>query len=137
MSQNIQIVHDFNIPDHKEELNKANELIINIKTKFKNVQLIKIFDGKTHLNLYDETILALDYIGRLSEMAFALEDEMEEYYFKTYSNSPQLAKKLFLSHYAKINQPYNLLKNRCFKILDELDKEYYKINKKHPLNWKI
>ena len=40
-----------------------------------------------------------------------------------------------LEHYEKIHHPYDILKNRCFKLLDEYDELYFKLNKTTPPNW--
>jgi hypothetical protein len=128
---------NFQLPDHSVELEKADEIIKNLKDKFKNIQIKKSIDGQTHTLLYEEVIRVLDYVGRLSESVFQIEPQIEELYTLHYQKSPQLGKKLCNDHYEKLHYPYTLLKNRCFKLLEDLDEEYIKLNKANPPNWNI
>lgn len=126
-----------NLPDHKEELKTAKDHIEKIKYQFKFIVIQDSLNDKTHEAMYEEIVRVLDYVGRLSMHAFKLEGCLEEMYFDKYRNSPKLAKHLWLQHYEEIHSPYNLLKNRCFKLLNDLDKAYINKFKKHPPNWKI
>lgn len=128
---------DFELPDHSNELSKAEEIIDKLKNRLKIIKLQKRIDDKTHSETFEEVVRILDYIGKLSQPAFNIEDQLETLYIKAYVHSPELAKKLWHDHYGEIHHPYNLLKNRCFKMLDELDAEYIKRNKKYPPNWNI
>ena len=130
------ISHDFNLPCHDNELSHAGDVIEKLKNKLRIIETRGTIDGKTHTALFEQVIRALDYVGRLSMPAFAIEDELEEMYKMKFLHAPELAKKLWLDHYEKFHHPYNTLKNRCFKLLDELDDEYIKCHKKNPPNWK-
>jgi len=131
------IKHDFNLPDHSNELLMATEIIQKIKNKLKQIKKIKNINDKTYEQLYEETIRILDYIGNLSMSVFKVEEEIERMYTMQFQHSPQLGKKLCNDHYTNIHHPYSLLKNRCFKLLDDLDDEYIKRNKRKPPNWNI
>lgn len=135
-NEEVEELTTFELPDHGNELSLAEETIEKLKNRLKIIVLQKSITGKSHEELYEDTMRVLDFVGQLSLPAFALEDEMQEYYTKTYIHAPQLAKKLWLSHYGKLHQPYNLLKNRCFRLLEEIDAEYFKRHKKRPPNWK-
>jgi hypothetical protein len=137
MSNECFITHDFRLPNHSNELCTAEEIIEKLKTKFKEIQENKTIDDKSHDYLYNEVIRILDYVGRLSMAVFAIEEEMEKLYVLQYKQSPELAKKLWNDHYEELHHPYTLLKNRCFRMLEELDKEYQKVHKKNPPNWNI
>jgi len=69
--------------------------------------------------------------------AFAIEDDIERLYTLHYAKFPELAKKLCNDHYENIHHPYTLLKNRCFRMLEDLDKLYIEIHEKYPPNWNI
>jgi hypothetical protein len=132
------ISHDFKLPAHVDELNKAEEVIENLKNELN--QLIRLpatskFDDNAHENLYERIIQMLDYVGELSNPAFRINDELEEMYTKQYIHSPQLGKQLWLEHLDKLHHPYDLLKNRCFRLLDDLDEFFIKKNKRKPKNW--
>ena len=94
-------------------------------------------NDEIHTSLYERTALLLFYVGKLSESVFKLEDEVERKAFSLFSKTPELAKKAFDDYYYKLHYRYDLLKNRCFKIFEDLDKEYIKKYKKYPPNWKI
>jgi|GEM_PF-1947491 len=130
-----QIICNITIPDHSEELCKAEILIKKNQIKVKKLYKQKHISNIQHDFIYEDTIRILDYIGRLSMEIFNLENDLENFYFKTYKHSPELAKKLWLDHYDNIHHPYDLLKNRCFRILDDIDELYISIHKKYPPNW--
>lgn len=129
------IIHDFKLPNHSSELSKAEDIIEKFKNRLKIIELQKRIDDKTHTDTYEEIIRVLDYVGRLSQYVFNIEDELEALYTSRYKHSPELSKKLWLDHYDSLHHPYSLLKNRCFRMLEELDAMYYKRHKKHPPNW--
>lgn len=137
MSSENFILHDFKLQNHKNELAKAEEIIETQKNKLRNLQNLKQICGKTHDTLYEEVIRILDYLGRLSMPIFAIEEELENLYILQHPKSPELAKKLFNDHYEQMHYPYDLLKNRCFRILEELDELYIEVNGKNPPNWCI
>ena len=130
------ITHDFKLPNHENELSQAEDVINKLKQKIILSEVQKMSD-KQFIETFEEIIRALDYVGKLSLPTFAIEDKMEAMYVKQYRHSPALAKKLWLDHYGNVHRPYNILKNRCFKLLDELDALYIKIHDKEPPNWKI
>jgi hypothetical protein len=129
------ITHDFKLPNHSNELSKATDFIEKLKLKIEKLKAEKSIDGNVHTTVYEEVIRVLDYVGRLSMPAFEIEEPMREMYIMQYKHSPLLAKKLWIDHYEKIHHPYTLLKNRCFRLLDELDTMYFKKFKKQPPNW--
>jgi hypothetical protein len=131
------ITHDFKLPNHYNELCKAEEVIEKLKNKFKKIEKTKTINDKNHDELYNEIIRILDYVGRLSMPAFAIEDDIERLYTLHYAKFPELAKKLWNDHYENIHHPYTLLKNRCFRMLEELDKLYIDTHEKYPPNWNI
>lgn len=128
---------DLNLPNHDDELLSAENAIYELKKQFKSHHFNRRINDNEFIIMYEETIRVLDYIGKLSIPAFEIEDKLEELYLKKYIDSPCLAKKLWLDHYDSIHHKYSLLKNRCFKILDDLDLLYQKINHKNPPNWNI
>jgi len=125
------------LPNHTNELSKAEDLIEKLKSKLETIRNEKSICDKSHDKLYEDTCRVLDYVGKLSMPAFAIEDQLEEMYAIKFKHSPQLAKKLWLDHYEHIHHPYTLLKNRCYRLLDELDTAYIKQHNKYPPNWKI
>jgi hypothetical protein len=131
------ITHDFKLPNHYNELCKAEEVIEKLKNKFKKIEKTKTINDKNHDELYNEIVRILDYVGRLSMPAFAIEDDIERLYTLHYAKFPELAKKLWNDHYENIHHPYTLLKNRCFRMLEELDQLYIETHEKYPPNWNI
>lgn len=134
--EDVKELTTFELPEHGNELSLAEETIEKLKSRLKIIVTEKSITGESHEKIYEDTMRVLDFVGQLSVPAFALEDVLEEHYTKTYLHAPQLAKRLWLDHYGKLHQPYNLLKNRCFRLLEEIDAEYFKRHKKRPPNWK-
>ena len=139
MPETVEFIqHDFNLPNHDNELSEAGDIIEKLKHKInKCIENVEIVTDKEFVRTYEEVVMALDYVGRLSMTAFSIEDEMEELYKMRYLHSPELGKQLFFDHYENVHRPYNILKNRCFKLLDEWDKYYKLLFDKDPPNWKI
>ena len=129
------ITPNFNLPDYCNELSSAEDKIEKIKIRFKKCQDENIITNIEYTALYEETTKVLDYVGRLSIPAFNVEDELKEQYFQQFRHTPALAKKLWLEHFQSIHHPYNLLKNRCFKLLEDYDELYLSIHKNYPPNW--
>ncbi|MBN1183450.1 MAG: hypothetical protein JXB49_14250 [Bacteroidales bacterium] len=127
----------FKLPDHSSQLKKADEVIESLKHNIKDLETNNNINDKIHSTLYEETVRILDYVGTLSIPVFRLEEEIESHYTMKFLNAPELSKKLFNDHYEKLHRPYTLLKNRCFKILEDLDELYLKRWKKNPPNWNI
>jgi len=128
---------ELNIPNHINELKTVNKIIVNLKLKLTLLVKHDNLNGKEHKILYEEIVRVLDYIGKLSMPAFGYETSLEEMYYLKYRSTPKLAKYLWVKHYAEIHSPYNKYKNRCFKLLKELDEAYqFKFNS-NPPNWKI
>ena len=131
------LIPDIQLPNHSVELEKADEIIKTLKSKLKELESSKLINGKQHTALYEEVIRVLDYIGRLSKPLFDMEESLEQMYILHYPKSPQLAKKLFNDHYESLHYPYTILKNRCFKMLEDLDEEFIKRWGVKPPNWNI
>lgn len=125
------------VPDHSEELLKAEEAIQKLKDRLKLMGLQKTVTDNIHTTMYDEIVYVLVYVGDLSEAVFDLGDSLEKQYIRAYLRTPELAKTLWLKHYDRLHHPYNILKNRCYKLLEELDAQYHNKFDRHPPNWKI
>lgn len=138
MSDCLEVAEtDFNLPSHDNELSKAGDIIEKLKIRIsKTINVVDLIDDKQFVIVYEEIILVLDYVGRLSMPAFAVEEEMEEHYKLKYLHSPELGKQLWLDHYENVHHPYTMLKNRCFKLLDDWDNYYKVLYEKDPPNWK-
>jgi len=132
------ITHDFNLPCHDNELSKAGDVIEKLKLKLtKHITTVELITDSEFVVMYEEIIKVLDYVGRLSMSAFAIEEELEQMYVIKFKHSPQLAKKLWLDHYENVHHPYTILKNRCFKLLEQLDGYYEALYDKKPPNWNL
>ena len=136
VTQSKFIDHDFKLPNHSNELSQASEAVDKLKVRVKTIIETPYITNRTFVKHYEEIIKVLDYVGRLSIPTFNINDEMERLYVLKYPHSPQLAKHLWFEHYEAIHKPYTLLKNRCFRMLDELDAHYVSCNEKNPPNWK-
>jgi hypothetical protein len=59
------ITHDFKLPNHSNELCKAEEVIEKLKLRIKKIEENKTISDKNHDEIYNEIIRILDYVGRL------------------------------------------------------------------------
>lgn len=139
MSEIIETIkHDFVLPNHDNELSKATDAIEKLKFKLNKILTsVDLINDSDFIKFYEEIVRVLDYVGRLSMPLFAIEEPLEEKYILKYKKSPELAKKLWTEEYEKLHHPYNLLKNRCFKLLEDLDAYYMALYDKNPPNWEI
>lgn len=128
---------DFNLPNHANELSKAEDIIGKLKTKISRDIAYHFIDDKKHDLYFEEVVKMLDYVGQLSVPAFTVSNDLEVMYILKFRHAPKLATKLWLDHYEQIHKPYSLLKNRCFRLLEDLDAAYIIKFKKNPPNWEI
>ena len=94
-------------------------------------------NNKIHTNVYEDVVITLDWLGRMSKHLFELRDDLELMYEEAYSKAPRLGYKLFDEHYSRLHHPYSTLKNRCYTLLEELDTMYYRKFNENPPNWRI
>jgi hypothetical protein len=120
---------DLELPDHTKELKDCEEYIKSIKKEFKLIGAARKFPTKQFAALYERITRGLYYVGSLSTSAFETEDIIQETYFKNYRHAPELAKKLWQEHYGNVHKPYNTIKNRFYRLYEEIDSLYMKINK--------
>ena len=137
MSKPYEVIeHDFDLPCHDNELSNAESRIDELKSRLSIIKTKKNIDDNTYTTMFEHIIVVLDYLGNLSLPAFETQNELEEMYKMKFLRSPELGKKLWLDHYGEIHKPYNKLKNRCYRLIDELDAEYELQHEKHPPNYK-
>lgn len=125
------------IPDHSEDLCRASLILSNILNDYKKTVENRSMTGNQHEILYERTMKVLYFIGNLSLSLFEFENEIIEKYTMKYLSDPALAKKLSYMYYQKIHRKYDLLKNKCFRLLDKIDDNYILLNKKYPPNYYI
>lgn len=130
------ISHDFGLSNHEEELKTADDHLNALKLRFSTIVANDLLTDRLHEEYFEETIKILDYVGRLSIPCFKINYELERMYINRYPHSPALAKKLWLDHYESIHHPYNLIKNRCFRVIHEIDQAYRDKYNRQPPNWK-
>jgi hypothetical protein len=131
-SQRITV--DFKLPNHNNELSKAQEVLDKLKNRFIVIQTQHSINDCTHVELFDEIVRCLIYVGKLSQVVFDIEDQLEAIYIKQYKCYPATAKELWLQHYDELHHPYTIIKNRCFRLLEALDEEYRNVHHKEPPN---
>lgn len=124
------IIIEVDLPDHFDELNNIRNYLDQLKDRFKRGKTNKKLPLVEYEKIQDLLVNTLGLLGKLSTPAFNIEDELEDKYVLAYPSSPKLAKKLWLDHYGRIHRKYNMLKDRCFKMLDEVEKEINKLKKK-------
>lgn len=123
---------NLDLPNHNKELLESEEHIEEIRGELNEIKHNNIINNSTYIKMFDKITRGLYYVGSLSMPAFNAQDQIENKYTETYKHAPELGKKLWLDHYHQIHKPYNTLKNRLFRLYDELDNIYIKINKTTP-----
>lgn len=137
VNSELFLTTELNLPSQSNELIKASDYLENIKYNFRHNVVHNNLTHKHHSIIYDDIVRVLLFVGNLSEPYFKVEDSLEKQYLLNFPHSPQLAKELWLQHYETIHHPFNVLKNRCFRLLEELDEEFIRLNKCQPQNWNI
>ena len=128
----MEVIEGIEIPNHVRELEKAEEYIEDVKFRFRHCERLEELSPSQYVDLHRDTLKALFHVAKLSEPAFNVEEKLEEQYFRMYVHSPALAKELFFKKYHEIHKPYNLLKNRCFTLLDQIEELYLLVHKHAP-----
>lgn len=126
---------DLQLPVHTIELNKAEEAINKLKKRFEIAQMQRSINDCTHTEMFEQIVRCLLYVAKLSEPAFEIEDQLEKEYVLKFKHAPALGKQLWLEHYDEVHHPYSILKNRCYRLLELLDEEYFKQHNKLPPNY--
>lgn len=115
------------IPDQTSEVEKANDAF----KKQREIYVKQILNNPYDPDLCERvrliTVQILEYMGELTIDIFRLHNEMFDFY--TTQHPRELGKKLYIDRVDGIHKPYDLIKNRCFKLLDDL--EIY-VKKKDP-----
>jgi hypothetical protein len=135
--EELFITIDLNLPQDSNELSRIEETISKLKVRIETIIEKKLITDDIHEDTYEEVVIALDKVGKLSEPAFAVEEQIETMYTLKYPHNPAFAKLIWYAHYEEVQHKYSLLKNRCFRMLDELDMAYDDKYGKNPPNWEI
>lgn len=134
-AKDIKLNLNVNIPNHFTELKEVEQNLNDIKLKIQYQENIKTLPNKIFNEIYEDIARNLIIVAELSRPLFDLQEYIEKFYFKEFKKSPALAKELYLNHYNHIHYNYNLNKNRCYKLFDDLDYIYTKINNQPPPNY--
>jgi hypothetical protein len=124
--KNIESIN-IELPDNTVKLNNIENYIKKLNNRFKQLIDSNKFTKNEYESIHDFTVETLIMLGELSLPALDIIDELEKKYILTYPTSPKLAKKLWLDHIDKINHRYDLLKNRCYSLIDDLEEEILRL----------
>lgn len=127
-----KIMEGIELPPNHEKLKYATTVIEKFKKRVIYHKSIHAMSEKEYIDLHELIVQVLEYVGELSLPAFNVQDELESRYYRMYKHAPEIAKYEYLKHYHDIHRPFNLLKNRCFTLLEEMDEIYFNVNHKHP-----
>jgi hypothetical protein len=132
-SKHIKV--DYNLPNHNQNLSDCDKHLNAIRVEFSNILNTNTINDDNHEDLFEKTIILLDWLGRMSTHVFDIRDDLEAKYLKAYIHTPKMAMHLFDEHYKNLHQPYSRLKKKCYILIDEIDAEYVRVHKKTPPNW--
>ena len=130
-------IDNLNLPNHGNDLIDIEGYIEKLKTKTLEILEKNSIDDITHQEIFDRTITILKHLGELSDPVFEILEPLNVMYALEFKHSPALAKKLWLKHYDDLHRPYTILKNRCHKIIENIDQGYLNKFKSNPPNWEI
>jgi hypothetical protein len=123
---NVTLIH-IDVPDHSVELKEIECTIESVKMK---LNLGIQFDAQEIIQterLKQQILKTLNQLGRLSQKIFDLEDDLKSQYEKAYINTPLLGKTLYQKHNSRLHKRYDLYKNRCYKLLEIIEKREKKL----------
>lgn len=131
--EELFIPYEFKPLRHKGLLGEAENYIVRRKKIITSTIISNCINDENHTELFDKVVNTLRYVGELSMEAFKIENELRDKYTLAFIHDSALGDIVFFKHYNTIHRPYNLLKNRCYKLLDTLDAAYEaKFNKQPP-----
>lgn len=117
------------------ELSRLEHSILKLKDECSVVKTKNVINNDLHNSLYERGIRLLNEVAKLSIPVSELEERLKIKYDLEYIEFPQIGRKLLYEHYAELHHPYNILKNRCYNILDLIDNIYQSKFEKNPPNW--
>lgn len=121
------VMEGIEIPNNEIELGRIADKVETLKFKVKQHEAFETLTVKEYQILYEEIVNLLFKLADLSMPAFDIQEKLEEHIFRMYSHSPKLAGKMYEDKYHKLHKPFNLYKNRCFSLLEQLDALYEKL----------
>lgn len=127
------IIIEVKVPNHDQELENIKNYIAQLKQRYKILtkRNKRLVTEDEYVKIRELTINTLELVGELSMPAFDIEQELHDKYILAYKSSPELAKKLWLDHYERIHTKYDTLKNRCFKLVEDIDKSIFNMKKQN------
>lgn len=112
---------ELDLPDNTVDLNKAEKVLNKIE---KELNWYK--DTETSLtDLKKETFIktidiVLDSVGLMSRSRFEVRETIEDHYALHYKKQPALGKSMYLKHYESLHKPYDKLKRKSYKLLENI-----------------
>lgn len=97
------------INDLNSEINIYYNSDIEITDKIYKILHYKIEDA-----LYAVADLSLPY--------FRISERLRYYYFNKFRSDPILGRNSYFERYENLHKPYTLLKNKCYRMFDKLEK---------------
>jgi len=104
-----------------DELEKINEVIKKNEIRFTKLNGKSSKVKNEYESIYEDVMYVLVYLGKLSN-SDNMTDVREMYEVASreeYPKSPKKAMKLFLKNYTKHTEKFDVLKERCWKIVEK------------------
>lgn len=113
------------MPDHEEELRANNKTFGHLNKKYKDV-LKAHKDGDIDDDDLDEWKASLKHqvediiyqVGELSLVVRELKEPLRDYFIKNFK--PAIADTMFNKEYDEAEEPYDVIKNRCFQLIGKI-----------------
>lgn len=109
------------LPDHTEKL---NEIMVLVKKALKQYINDKTLNRVTPLKKKMYKYIFESYLYEVADLSLtrnAIRDDLQQYYFKTYTEGSELGNKLFYEEYFNLHKEYNKVKNVIWKAIFKVD----------------
>lgn len=115
-------------------LRNAENEIESIRLRLNRIKELRKINDEQFEQVFEGTCRQLFKISNLSIDVFDIQEDLKKKYNGLYPDDPKKAKTFFNLEYSELHKMYDILKNRCYAILDDLDLTYERFNKRKPPN---
>lgn len=115
-------------------LRNAENEIESIRLRLNRIKGLRKINDEQFEQVFEGTCRQLFKISNLSIDVFNIQEDLQKKYNSLYPDDPKKAKMFFNMEYTELHKMYDILKNRCYAILEDLDLTYEKFNKRKPPN---
>jgi hypothetical protein len=110
------------LPDYTDEIKACESDSTRIISRIDTGKKYDDINSDFIINCQDDVTKVLCKISQLSTPFFDVRDELMKEYDRKYLQYPELGKKLKWEHYYELHKPFDVIKTKCWKLLNKLCK---------------